>query len=303
MAGLLARLKRSLRIALQKHSLTTGELLYSRPSAAPLDAPRTAVRDDPLISVIMTCHNTSAFVERAADSILSQSWQQLELVIVDDASTDGTRELMESIQHRDARVKCIFLDLNKGTYEAKNFGITQASGDVITFMDSDDWCDARRLELQLGALRGSGVVSSSCNYIRIDGDGNPLMNRGLRERRALISLMVKRKVLEEIGMFDSVRTSADDELFERIRLVYGRDVHVDVPQALYFALARPGSLSASSSNAVLLEVQGHQSPLSAARQAYVEGYRRWHRRCMGADRIPYAPFPAPEHRPFPIRTD
>lgn len=251
----------------------------------------------------MTCYNSAAFIGKAAQSVLSQDWKDLELVIVDDASTDDSVDVIREIANADPRVHCLLLKENKGTYNAKNLGIELAKGQVVTFMDSDDWCARERIGSQLGALRETGAVSSSCNYVRVDADGRERLNRGLRERRALISLMVKREVLEEIGMFDSVRTSADDEFFERLRLVYGRDAHRDVQAPLYFALVRSDSLSGDARNPVSLDADGEAPALSRQRQTYVESYSRWHRRCIDAGRRPFMPFPPPLDRAFPTGLD
>ena len=94
-------------------------------------------------------------------------------------------------------------------------------------------------------------------------------------RQALISLMIKRQVLEEVGWFHWSRTSADDEYFERIRHVYGRRAHANVAESLYIASYRGDSLSRTGEGAIDPGEAGAPA-LSASRQAYVDSYRRWY---------------------------
>lgn len=274
---------------------------FSRPTHAPLRGSNVTLPARPLVSVVMTSHDTAAHVEAAVQSILRQSWDHLELVVVDDASRDDSLARLKALCALDERMHVVPLPSNVGTYRAKNAGIRSARGDVLTFMDSDDTSHPARIEQQLELLRAPGVVASTCNYVRHSSDGDVIMNRGLRERRALISLMIKRGVIDDIGWFDSVRTSADDEFFERIRHVYGRGAVAHVDRALYFALSRKGSLSTTPGMAVDLSADGEgpSSPLSAVRQAYVQSYREWYARLESAGMRPYMPRTLLNRRPFP----
>lgn len=221
--------------------------------------------------------------------------------MVDDASEDDSLARLEVLENADDRLRVIPLETNVGTYRAKNVAIGSARGDVLTFMDSDDTSKPGRLEQQLDLLRGPGIVASTCNYVRHTRSGEILPNRGLPERRALISLMIKRQVIDDIGWFDSVRTSADDEFFERIRAVYGREAVAHVDRALYFALNREASLSTTPDMAVDLASlgEGDPSPLAAVRQSYVRSYREWYTRLESSGMRPYMPPSSSDRRPFP----
>ena len=118
----------------------------------------------PLISVIMPVYNCEKTVSTAIESILNQTLKDLELIVVDDASTDGTRSIVEGIQRRDARVKIVAgeddpnrydpkLDRNiNAGYSARNTGLALARGEYITFQDADDASLLNRLEVQLRLL-------------------------------------------------------------------------------------------------------------------------------------------------------
>ena len=93
----------------------------------------------PLVSVIMTTANSLAYLHTAVDSILSQTHTNLELIIVDDSSTDGTFEEALALAASDPRVQPIHSLQAAGTYVAKNLGLTLARGEYVAFQDSDDW--------------------------------------------------------------------------------------------------------------------------------------------------------------------
>src|SRR6185436_19936382 len=149
----------------------------------------------PLISVIMTTYNTIDFIDAAVKSILNQSWRNLELIIVDDCSTDGTRQCAERYAETDKRVRVFCFGENRGTYWCKNYGITLAAGVVITFMDSDDTCHESRLEEQFAELNKKGRGMVTCNWVRKDLAGDLIVMNGVVERPAFISKMIKRRVI------------------------------------------------------------------------------------------------------------
>lgn len=276
-----------------------GVAYMARPKGG-VNATGVTYEGTPLISVVMTCFNTGAFVEKAVQSILSQTWQNLELIAVDDCSTDDTRERLNRLAEHDPRVKVFCFGDNRGTYWCKNFGLTKASGEVLTFMDSDDTSHPERLAEQFKALNVVGRVVSTCNHVRKDIHGETIAINGVVERVAYISQMIKRPVLDEIGYFDTVRTSADDEFLRRIRITYGRDAEVNVKRPLYIALLREGSLTSDPENAInfVQDRNEGQSFLSPQRRHYAACCSLWHQFLDEKGLRPYVPFPV-VRRPFP----
>lgn len=100
------------------------------------------------LSIIMPVYNVGRFVENAVQSILHQTYKNLELVLVDDGSTDGSREICQQLAESDSRVKLI-CKKNEGVSIARNAGLDMATGDYITFADSDDWVEADAYEKQM----------------------------------------------------------------------------------------------------------------------------------------------------------
>ncbi|MDX9856115.1 MAG: glycosyltransferase [Candidatus Moranbacteria bacterium] len=247
----------------------------------------------PKVAVIMTCYNSAKYIEKSIDSILNQTYKNLELIIVDDCSTDNSIKLIEGIKKRDNRVKLIKNKFNRGTYWSKNFAILFSDADFITTQDSDDTSNASRIELQIKKLLNNNADVATCNYIRVDGKGKKILNRGVYERVALIGTMFRKEVFSKVGYFDSVRYAADAEMNERIVRVYPKDKIVNVSKPLYIALDRAESLTRSESKIDLSKKECNEggqedlSFLSQERQDYVKNYRKWHNNTNDL----YMPFP------------
>ncbi|NRB40052.1 MAG: glycosyltransferase [Pseudomonadales bacterium] len=124
----------------------------------------------PLVSVVIASFNMGQYLCAAIDSILNQTWENLEIIIIDDGSTDDTEERMK-LYMDDLKVKYIKTE-NRGQPKAKNRGIDESSGEYIAFCDADDLWEPFKLEVQLPAFEDDrvGVVYSDVSYI--DGDGN-----------------------------------------------------------------------------------------------------------------------------------
>ncbi|WP_313644877.1 glycosyltransferase family A protein [Stenotrophomonas sp.] len=271
-------------------------LLMDRGELISLSAPDSPISGTPLISVVMTCYNSMRWLDAAIQSLLTQTWDNFELILVDDGSTDGTRSHITTLARDEPRIRAAWMQHNKGTYAAKNAGIRLARGEVITFADSDDVSSPERLEAQLEMLRAPGLVATTCNYERRTIDDKIVLNRGLAARQALISMMIKRHVINEIGWFDgSVRVAADDEFFERLRAVYGRSAHANVQRSLYIALYREGSLSNDNSKDARIDMRGEELP--PARALYKRESASWHAAERSAGLYPYMPYIQNSH-PF-----
>ncbi|MFZ7096834.1 glycosyltransferase family 2 protein [Luteimonas dalianensis] len=278
--------------------------MFDRPRSHPLQAPGATLPPDPLVSVVMTAFNSERWLEAAVASVLRQEgWKHLELVVVDDGSSDGSKPILDRLAAMDHRVRPFHLRRNIGTYRARNVGMSISRGHLITFMDSDDTASRDRIAQQAALLLQRDLVATTCNYVRRTASGRIVPMGGLEERQALVSLMFKRPVLADIGWFDSVRTSADDEFFERLRHVYGRHAHANVPRPLYQALHREQSLSTDPAAPVLLSATDGQDPLSGPRRAYKSAYQSWYERLRANGRRPYIPYNIVSPRPFPVPSE
>lgn len=113
-----------------------------------------------MISVVLPTFNRDTYLPEAINSILGQTHKDLELIVVDDGSTDDTETLMDYFTNKDKRVRYLKLPKNMGIAYARNFGVEHAKGQYVAVMDSDDLSHPERLKKELKALKGDFVYSS-----------------------------------------------------------------------------------------------------------------------------------------------
>ena len=104
-----------------------------------------------LISVIVTVYNIREYLPKAVDSILSSTYQNLEVLLIDDGSTDGSERICDEYAKKDGRVRVVH-QKNGGAYSARNTGLLEAKGDYLTFVDGDDWIEPQMYETLLAAV-------------------------------------------------------------------------------------------------------------------------------------------------------
>lgn len=121
---------------------------------------------DSVISIIIPVYNTEKYLRQCLDSVAGQTYANLQIICVDDGSSDSSRSILERYAARDGRIK-ILSQPNRGQGAARNRGIEEASGDYIIFVDSDDWCDrelCERLLLKIRADRSDFVICAATVY-------------------------------------------------------------------------------------------------------------------------------------------
>lgn len=127
---------------------------------------------NPLVSVVMPSYNSFYSIERSVLSVLSQTYLNLELIIIDDGSEDETRSLLKRMASIDSRIKLVLNDINVGVAKARNQAIGMAVGDYIAFLDSDDIWLPFKLESQINIMISKGKYVSHTSYVRKDQDLN-----------------------------------------------------------------------------------------------------------------------------------
>ena len=123
------------------------------------------------ISVLVAVYNTAPFLPQCLDSLLSQTLEDMEVICIDDASTDNSLDVLHRYAGRDARVRVIALDENRGQAHARNVGLSCATGDYITFVDSDDWLSSDALEQVCAAFCQEGVDCVLFRVLYVYADG------------------------------------------------------------------------------------------------------------------------------------
>jgi glycosyltransferase involved in cell wall biosynthesis len=200
----------------------------------------------PLVSVILPVFDRAGSVARAVESVLAQSYDPLELIIVDDGSTDGTVGILEAYRG----VAAILRQANGGAYAARNLALSHATGEHVAFIDSDDAWLPHKLERQVPLMRPDiGLVYGDIEIVTAPDDRAPRTGmtafkavapcRG-RSLEALArgnfvptsTVLVRRSALQAIGGFPESRISADYLAWFRIAQAYAFD-YVDAPVTLY----------------------------------------------------------------------
>ena len=202
----------------------------------------------PKVSVNIACFNSARFIRETIESVLSQTYKDFEIIVIDDGSTDSTGDIVKSFG--DPRIK-YFYKKNEGLAETRNKAIAASSGEYIAFLDHDDLWLPRKLEMQLAlfARRKNAALIFSDSYV---------LKRGMREQKTyfgrchphrgygfedllfessnfipLPTVMVRRAVFDTIGMFDkNFKIGEEYDLFLRIARRHELD-YVDEPLAVY----------------------------------------------------------------------
>ncbi|WP_436526965.1 glycosyltransferase family 2 protein [Actinoplanes sp. HUAS TT8] len=259
-------------------------------------APVTPIERPELISVVVTAYRPGEGLLTAVRSILAQSWRNLEVLIVDDASPPEFATVLDAAVALDPRrVRVLRQASNSGTYVARNTGLDAATGRFTTFQDSDDWSHPRRLELQVTPLlRDPGLVASTSDGRRVTDDLT-LTRLGRRGGKLNPSALLFRRdaVLETVGYLDVVRKGGDSEYIDRITAAFGARAVRHRPEHLALIRLSGGSLSRA-------EIRPYW--IHPARAAYRSGYLAWHRRIASGEAAAFRPkdgsgrpFPAPPH--------
>ena len=118
---------------------------------------------EPLVSIIIPVYNTRKYIEEALESVLGQTYRQLEIVIIDDGSTDGSDLVCDCYEQRDNRIKVIH-QVNKGLSAARNVGLDVVSGQIIAFLDPDDAMQPETIELMVSTMVQDRSDIVMCNY-------------------------------------------------------------------------------------------------------------------------------------------
>ena len=183
-----------------------------------------------LISVIIPVYNVLPYLERCVNSVLNQTYSNLDIILVDDGSTDGSGHLCDFFAQKDKRIS-VFHQENKGLSAARNRGIEMALGSFLYFLDSDDWIESDLLERMLNLSIQYNADISSCRSRNTCGGDVPITNNG--------NEVIKELYLDDIiiGLINQevVRYEVWDKLWKKslvsdVRFVEGQvaeDVHFD----------------------------------------------------------------------------
>ncbi len=234
------------------------------------------------ITTIVTTYRPGPALLVTIRSLIAQSWADQEILIVDDGSAETA--ILDEAAGLDPRVRVLRLPVNGGTYLARNAGLDAATGEFVTFQDSDDWSHPLRLERQVAPLLANrDIFATTSAGMRVTGDLRVTRpGRPAHRSYNLSSLMLRREpALERLGYLDTVRKGADAEYVERARAVFGRAAVAHLSRET-LALIRLSGGSLSSTDMA----PGWMHP---ARYAYLSAFQNWHTRVAGGREPAFRP--------------
>lgn len=275
------------------------------------DLPGAAAVDGPLISVLVPVYNAAKYIDTAIGSLLAQTWRNLEIIAVDDRSSDDSWDKLQRMAAHDSRLKVFRNDVNVGAYGNRNNALARANGEFVTVHDSDDWSHPQMIEKQMEVLLARPDLKATCSRMARVDQNLRFTLRPQRENleyihRSYPSLLLRRSDLAKMREWDGVSANADDELLQRARTLWGpeaiEDVLPSVPMS--FFLVHENSLTQQKGTSL-------NSLTFGIRHEYARQAAYWRKtRARGAD--PAKDTAAPEAAlayerrsmkdPFPIPT-
>lgn len=255
-----------------------------------MQADRAVDSDSPVdrtVSVIMTTHNDEGTIAPAVESILASTGVAVQLVIVDDRSTDGTLAVLSGFD--DPRIELVSNECNVGPYVSRNRALERCTGRYVAIADADDWSHPQRLAFQCSLLEASPHVHGcKVAHVRVCADGDiDLENNSRFVGEGPMSLMFRRWLVDHVGGFDHIRTRGDVEFMRRVQSRFGSSSLESVGLPMVLASSSPHSNSKRFSEASL--------------NLYRTASRRWHERHRGRDSL-YVPLTA-SRAPFMAPAD
>jgi glycosyltransferase involved in cell wall biosynthesis len=248
----------------------------------------TVAHQGPLVSVIIPCYNGEAFLEEAIESALSQTYQRVEVIVVDDGSTDRSPAIAHKFPVRYLR------QYNRGLTETRNRGIRESKGHYVLFLDADDRLRPEGIEAGVCALLERPECAMIVgDHVFVSEDGRHLRDShkdclNTSHYQALLksnfiemisSVLFRRDVLEEVGGFDTrLRVAEDYELYMRIAREYPICCHNSVVSE-YRLHRTNASRNSALMLSMTLQVLNRQAPYVRTHPrlwlAYIEGSRVW----------------------------
>jgi glycosyltransferase involved in cell wall biosynthesis len=248
----------------------------------------------PRVSMILPTHNGMRYIDQSIRSVIQQRWQDWELIVVDDASTDGTAAMVDWWAGQDCRIRAVHLATNLKLPGALNEGFGQARGSLLSWTSDDNWFHPEALCRMIAVFDREpevGVVYADSCVVDEYGCTIEYYNAGPPEELPLRNsigacFLFRRNVFFELGGFDTELYGSEDYDFWLRAAVQFRFFRI--PETLYFYRKHAGSLTMQEHNLV---VRNAEKALRRAlphlmwpdKESRLEAYIQWGIRCMRAD--------------------
>ncbi len=208
-----------------------------------------------MVSVVLPVYNGEKDLEAAIDSVLQQSYSDLELILVNDCSTDGTADIIRRAAEKDSRVRSITNQTNQKLPESLNIGFRQARGEFFTWTSDDNRYDKDAIRVMVEALeQDKEVALVYCDYTPVDAEGRVLEEYDrqkeegnpedmIRGNQVGACFLYRREIAEKVGEYDKNLFLVEDYDYWLRIFEAGRMIHVN--KKLYFYQVHAGSLTAT----------------------------------------------------------
>jgi len=180
-----------------------------------------------LISIVVPIYNVEKYLKKCIDSIISQTYTNLEIILIDDGSPDNCGKICDEYAQKDSRIKVIHKE-NAGVSQARNVGLDNASGKYITFVDSDDYIECEHIENLYNALKENNTQISQCNILKVNDKKEVLEKLGYKESQIKSTKEILKESFGQHWVENAVVWNKiyDKKIFEGIRYPIGK-IHED----------------------------------------------------------------------------
>lgn len=255
-----------LSLSLPSSTTTNLDQLNSESLSAP------AIDGGPMVSVIVPTYEGADRIETALKSLVAQTWKNLEIIVVDDGSSDDNVDKLKRIVAAYPSVRLVPLENNKGAYVARNEGLRQASGDLVTVHDDDDWSHPQKIAEQVEYfLEHENLAGTISKHARVTEDlrFTRINRRPMYSQNNMSSLLLRTVDARKLGGWDEVNRGADEEFTLRLQQVSGKKIACCSEIPLSFTRTHDRSLTSGEI------LRGFQDP---SRMLYHSAFTEAHKR-------------------------
>lgn len=221
------------------------------------------------ISIIIAAYNIERYIEKCISSLINQTFSNIEIVVVNDGSTDNTLDIISNLAKKDLRIKVINKK-NEGLIEARRTGYENASGDYLIFIDGDDWLDIKACELVHKQIKEHSYDIVNYTYFTAYENGknikSEIKSQRLNESEFLRELLlinikpciwskaIKRKFLEENNITFPKGVTYGEDLAMSIKMACNKPSVITINEPLYYYFQRNGSITNSKLTEQALDI-------------------------------------------------
>lgn len=234
------------------------------------------------VSIIITNYNNERYIANCIESAIKQTYKNLEVLVVDDCSTDNSINVINHIARKDSRIRVILNSKNLGYLRSFNIALNELRGDLVAFIDGDDWISPNKLERQVKEFEADSLLGCcGTGFARTDETGHtyevtsyPSNNKSIRESLLQShevcfcgsSVMVRRDVIDVVGGYREFFIGSPAEDYDWLRRIANRYKVANLSEPMYMYRFTPTSLSAN--------VKEHAIPYFASYIAWFLDFQR-----------------------------